>query len=121
MRSRKLNPRFIGPFQILEKVGSVAYKLALPPNLSQLHDVFHVSQLKKYHPDPSHVLKPNRMQLQKNLTFTIEPERIIDAQVKKLRNKAISMVKFVWRGLSEDEATWETERSMKEHYPDLFR
>ena len=120
MKSRKLNPRFIGPFQILERIGPVAYKLALPPNLSQLHNVFHVSQLKKYHPDPSHVLEYERMSLQKNLTFVVEPDKIIDAQVKRLRNRTITLVKVVWKGLTEEEATWETEEFMKEHYPYLF-
>ena len=121
LKIRKLSPRFIGPFQILERVGPVAYRLALPPKLSQIHDVFHVSQLKKYHPDPTHIINHEGMQLQENLSFTVEPKRIIDEQVKQLRNKSIPMIKVVWEGQTEEEATWETEQDMKERYPNLFQ
>ena len=120
IRARKLSPRFLGPFQILEKIGPVAYKLVLPLNLSQVHNVFHVSQLKKYHPDPSHILEHERMQVQENLTYEVQPERIIDVQTRQLRNRRITMVKVVWKGLSEREATWEIEENMREHYPHLF-
>ena len=61
------------------------------------------------------------MQLQENLSFTVEPKRIIDEQVKQLRNKSIPMIKVVWEGQTEEEATWETEQDMKEHYPNLFQ
>ena len=63
LKFQKLNPQYIGPFQILERIGLVAYHLALPPNLSQIHDVFHVSQLKKYHPNPTHIKDHERLKL----------------------------------------------------------
>ena len=114
LKVQKLSPRFIGPFQILEKVGLVAYCLALPPNLSQIWDASHVSQLKKYHSDPTHIINHEGIQLQENLSFTVEPKRIIDEQVKQLRNKSIPMMKVVWEGRTEEEATWKIEHDMKE-------
>lgn len=69
IKSRKLTPRFIGPCQILQKIGPVAYQLALPPFLSNIHNVFHVSQLRKYISDPSHVIEPDIVQIKENLTY----------------------------------------------------
>ena len=82
IRGKKLSPCFLGPFQITEKVGPVAYRVALPPSLSNLHDVFHVSQLRKYVPDPSHIVEPEFIQLKPNLTFESRPLRIMDHSVK---------------------------------------
>ena len=82
IKRRKLSPRYIGPFEILTKRGPVAYQLALPPNLSRLHDVFHVSQLKKYQPDPEHVIEYEDIDVQDDHTYVVEPERIIDRQEK---------------------------------------
>ena len=72
IKQTKLNPRFVGPFEILDKVGKLAYRIALPPHLSRLHDVFHVSQLKKYQPDPDHVLEYESLEVQDNLTFNLK-------------------------------------------------
>lgn len=120
MKARKLTPKYVGPFQILSKVGPVAYRLALPPNLSQLHDVFHVSQLKKYQPDPSHIIRYDDIELKENLSFELRPERIVDREVKRLRNKMVPLVKVIWRSASREEATWETEAKMRSSYPELF-
>jgi hypothetical protein len=68
-RRGKLSPRFVGPFEILEKIGAVAYRLALPPNLSGIHSVFHISMLRKYVPDPTHVLESKPLQIQSNMTY----------------------------------------------------
>jgi ABC-type uncharacterized transport system YnjBCD ATPase subunit len=87
-----LSPRFIGPFEILERVGVMAYRLALPPNLSSIHHVFHVSMLRKYLSDPSHVLED-------------QPVEIVDRQVRKLRSKDITSMKVKWKGYSREEAT----------------
>uniref|UniRef100_A0A1S4C4B4 Tf2-1-like SH3-like domain-containing protein n=1 Tax=Nicotiana tabacum TaxID=4097 RepID=A0A1S4C4B4_TOBAC len=86
----KLSPRFIGPFEILEKIGGVAYRLALPPRLSGVHPVFHVSMLRKYVEDPSHVLDFSSLQLDSDLTYDVEPVAILDRQVRKLRSKEIA-------------------------------
>ncbi|MCI15688.1 putative retrotransposon gag protein, partial [Trifolium medium] len=68
LKSKKLTSRFIGPYQILEKIGKVAYRIALPPSLSNLHDIFHISQLRKYITDPSHVIETDDVQVRDNLT-----------------------------------------------------
>ena len=121
IRAKKLSPRYMGPYDVIEKIGDVSYRIALPPQLSRLHDVFHVSQLKKYHPDRSHVIiEPEDVELEDNLTYQVEPERILDVKDKQLRNKTIRLVKVFWRGMSPGDATWETEERMREKYPQLF-
>ena len=116
----KLNPRYIGPFRILEKIGPVAYRLELPPELSRIHSVFHVSMLKKYVPDPSHILETPSIELEEDLSFKVQPVAIVDQEMKQLRSKVIPMIKVLWRSDSIEEVTWETEASMRNHYPYLF-
>ncbi|CAL5428738.1 unnamed protein product [Camellia sinensis] len=82
----KLTPRYVGPFQILERVGSVAYRVALPPSMSQVHNVFHISMLRSYLPDPSHIIDHHQVVLDDKLTYEERPIRILDQQVKQLRN-----------------------------------
>ncbi|XP_070012291.1 uncharacterized protein [Nicotiana sylvestris] len=94
----KLSPRFIGPFEVLRRVGEVAYELALPPSLSAVHPIFHVSMLRKYHADFSHVLDFGTIQLDESLGYEEEPVAIIDRQDRQLRSKRISAVKVQWRG-----------------------
>ena len=120
IRAKKLNPRFIGPFQILKRVGQVAYHIALPPHLSNLHPVFHVSQLRKYVLDLSHIIEVESVQLRADLTFQAKPAKIIDRSAKSLRNKTISLVKVLWDGQSPEEATWELEEDLRKLHPDLF-
>ena len=116
----KLSPRYIGPFEILERIGAVAYRLALSPDLSLIHPVFHVSMLRKYMYDPSHVLEPQTVQLDENLCYQEEPIAIVDRQAKKLRSKEITLVKVIWRNHTAEEATWESEDIMRSKYPHLF-
>ncbi|EOX94130.1 DNA/RNA polymerases superfamily protein [Theobroma cacao] len=116
----KLNPRYIGPFEILEKVGAVAYRLALPPDLSNIHPVFHVSMLRKYNPDPSHVIRYETIQSQNDLTYEEQPVAILDRQVKKLRSKDVALVKVLWRNHTSEEVTWEAEDEMRTKHPHLF-
>ena len=82
--------------------------------------VFHVSMLRKYHDDPSHVLNFSSVQLDKDLSYVEEPVAILDKQVRKVRSKNIAFVKVQWRGQPVEEATWETEHDMRIHYPHLF-
>nr|KYP39238.1 hypothetical protein KK1_039483 [Cajanus cajan] len=89
LKSRKLTPCFISPYQVLKRIGEVAYQIALPPSLSNLHNVFHVSQLRKYVHDPSHIIESDNIQLKDNLTYETVPLRIDDTRVKQLRGKEI--------------------------------
>ncbi|GKV48743.1 hypothetical protein SLEP1_g55542 [Rubroshorea leprosula] len=116
----KLSPRYIGPFEILKRVGEVAYKIALPPKLSNVHNVFHVSVLRKYEPDPSHVINYEPLELKEYLSYTEQPIQILDRKEKVLRNKTVSLVKVLWRHHSENKATWELENQMRGQYPNLF-
>ncbi|XP_015970976.1 uncharacterized protein LOC107494453 [Arachis duranensis] len=120
LRTKKLNLRYLGPFQILKRVGPVAYQVALPPYLSNLHDVFHVSQLKKYNPDESHVLQPEIVQLRADLTYQTLPVRIVERSDKQLRGKTVSLVKVAWGQTGTEEYTWELEDKMRTDYPFLF-
>ncbi|KAL0556479.1 hypothetical protein IC582_004993 [Cucumis melo] len=96
-RRGKLSPRFVGPFEILERIGPVAYRLALPPSLSTVHDVFHVSMLRKYVPDPSHVVDYEPLEIDENLSYTEQPVEVLAREVKTLSNKEIPLVKVLWR------------------------
>ncbi|XP_073046111.1 uncharacterized protein [Primulina eburnea] len=111
----KLSPRFIGPFEILDRVGDRAYRLALPPDLDRVHNVFHVSMLRKYVADPSHVLRHEPLDLTPNLTYQEIPIQILDRTVRVLRNKEIGIVKVLWRNHLLEEATWEPEDEMREN------
>ena len=115
-----LSPRYVGPFEILKRVGPVAYRLALPPALSKIHDVFHVSALRKYIPHPSHVLKQIPMLIQGNLTYEEIPVEILDQKEQVLRTKTVALVKVLWRNQTREEATWESKEEMKKKYPQLF-
>ena len=98
----------------------MAYRLALSPDLSAVHNVFHVSMLKKYVPDPSHVLTEEPIEVHEDLTDKEKPVKILDKQDKILRNKIIPLVKVLWRNHKIEEATWEREDDMKTQYPELF-
>ena len=93
----KLNPRYIGPFRILERIEPVAYRLELPLKLSHIYNVFHVSMLKKYVPNLSHILEIPPIELEEDLSFEVQPVAIIDQGMKQLRSKVIPMVKVLWR------------------------
>ncbi|XP_070046126.1 uncharacterized protein [Nicotiana tomentosiformis] len=106
VKKGKLSPRYIGPFEILEKIGEVAYKLAFMPSLSSVHPVFHVSMLRKYVSEPSHVLDFSTVQLDGDLTYDVESMAILDRQVRKLRSKSIASENVQWRGQPIEEDIW---------------
>lgn len=116
----KLSPRYIGPYEVLERIGTLAYRLALPPILAQVHNVFHVSQLRKYVPDPSHVLEPRPLKVRSDATYEEIPVRIVDRKDQVLRRRVIPYVKVQWSNHTEREATWELEEQIRERYPHLF-
>ena len=116
----KLSQRYIGPFEVLERVGIVAYRLALPRSLLSVHDVFHVSMLRKYTPDPTHVEDWGELVVDTDGTFEEEPVRIMDSRDQVLRCKTVRLVKMLWRHRGVEEATWEREDTMRTAYPFLF-
>jgi len=107
LKCRKLTPRFVGPFEIVEKIGAVGYRIALPPSLSNLHD-------------ESHVIQVDELEARDNLTVETWPVRVEECEVKRLRGKEIVLVKVIWVGPTGESATWESESRMKDSYPELF-
>ena len=116
----KLSPRYIGPFEVLKRVGEVAYELALPPGLSGVHPVFHVSMLKRYHGDGNYIIRWDSVLIDENLSYEEEPVAILDREVRKFRSREIASIKVQWKNRLVEEATWEKEAAMREIYPPLF-
>ncbi|KAA3479739.1 reverse transcriptase [Gossypium australe] len=116
----KLSPRFIGPYRVLKRVGPIAYQLELPPKLRQIHDVFHVSILRRYRSDPSHIVPVEEIEVRPDLSFEEEPLQILDRDVKVLRRKTVAFVKVLWRNHGLEEAAWEPEDVIRQQYPHLF-
>ena len=114
----KLSPRFIGPFEIFERVGTIAYRLAVPPSMSGVHEVFHVSMLRRYTPDPAHVVDWGENEVDMDATFEEGPVCIMDSQDQVLRRKT---VRVLWQHRGVEESTWEREDMMRVTYPFLFR
>ena len=117
----KLSPRFIGPFETLERIGTVAYRLALPPSMTGLHEVFHVSMLRKYTPDPAHVVDWRQIEVDTDGTFEEGPVCIVHSRDQVLRRKTVRLVKVLWIHYGVEESTWEREDTMRATYPFLFR
>ena len=105
----KLSPRYMGPYEIVQRIGEVAYRLRLPPELAKIHDVFHVSMLRKYIADPSHVLRDQPVELKENLTYDERPVQIVDRKDQVLQKKVIPLVKVLW--MNHDREAWEREGS----------
>ncbi|XP_077249182.1 uncharacterized protein LOC143888629 [Tasmannia lanceolata] len=118
-RKGKLSPRFIGPYRITKRIGARAYQLELPPHLEMMHNVFHMSMLHLYDPDPSHVLAEDEIELQEDLSFSEKPVRILERKMKVLKNKKIPFVKILWRHHNE-EATWERESEIQKNFSELY-
>ena len=120
-RKRKLSPRFMEQFEVLERVGTLAYKVALSPSSSKIHNVFHVLTLRKYIYDPSHILELESIQISEDLTYEEVLVQIVDVMDKVLRHAVVKLVKIQWSNHSIREATWELEEEMREKYPHLFQ
>ncbi|XP_070029844.1 uncharacterized protein [Nicotiana sylvestris] len=116
----KLSPRFIGPYEIIEKKGNVAYELALHVELSSVHPVFHISMLRKYIHDESHIIPADTIEIKEGLTYEEVPIEVLDRRVRKLRTKELASVKVLWSNHDSKEATWEVEEDIREKYPYLF-
>ncbi|KAD3069213.1 hypothetical protein E3N88_37093 [Mikania micrantha] len=115
----KLNPRYIGPFEITKRIGPVAYELNLPVELSSVHNVFHISNLKKCLSDETLVVPLEEIQIDEQLNFVEEPVEIMDRETKKLKLSKIPIVKVRWNSRRGPEFTWEREDQMKQKYPHL--
>ncbi|GJY71153.1 putative reverse transcriptase domain-containing protein [Tanacetum coccineum] len=116
----ELAPRFVGPFEIIEKVGPVAYRLDFPEELNGVHDTFHVSNLKKCLADPTLRVPLDEIQVDAKLNFVEEPVKILEREFKKLKRNRIAIVKVRWNSKRGPEFTWEREDQMKLKYPHLF-
>ena len=112
----KLSKRFIQPYEILSCVGDAAYRLALPSELSGIHNVFHVSMLKRCVSDPSHVLRHKPLKIQEDDTYIETLVRVIDTKEKELRNRTIHWVKVIWENDGPEEATWELSDQVQKKY-----
>ena len=117
----KLSPRFIGPFEIVERVGIVAYRLALPPSMLGVHEVFHVSMLREYTLDPAHGVDWGQIEIDTDGTFEEGPVCIVDSRDRVLRRKTVRLVRVLWKYCGVEESTWEREDKMRATYPFLFR
>ena len=109
----------LGPYQITRRIGPVAYEIAQPPQLANLHLVFHVSQLRKYVFDLTHVLEVEDIQIREDLNVEVPPITLEERKVEERRGKAVSLVKVIWDRRTGD-STWELEEDMRKSHPHLF-
>jgi hypothetical protein len=116
----KLAPRYIGPFKIIERRGEVAYQLELSESLAGVHDVFHVSQLKKYLRVPEEQIPLEELTVKEDLTYEKFLVKILETAERVIRSRIIKMCKVQWNRNSEAEATWEREEDLRKTYPQLF-
>ena len=120
VKKGKLSPRYMGPYEIVERIGEVVYRLRLPPELAIIHDGFHVFMLRKYMTEPSHVLRDQPVELKEYLTYEERLVQIVDRNDQVLQNRVIPLVKVLWMIHGREEATWEREDQMQTQYPHLF-
>ena len=116
----KLAPRYVGPFKILTRCGEVAYRLELTQNLASIHDVFHVSQLKKCLLVPTQVVEMEDVQLDSDLTYPEYPIKVLYQKERTTRHRTIKFYKIQWSNHSEEEATWEQEDFLSHKFPDFL-
>ena len=116
----KLKPRYIRPFEVLQQFGTVVYYITIPPKLSHVHDVFHVSMLQKYVHESMHVINYYPLTVREDLSYVKKLIEILDCRDQVLRNKAVPLVWVLWKNHMWEESTWEREDKIQEHYPFLF-
>ena len=112
----KLVPRYVGPHEIIETCDPVANRVQLPPQLSTIHDIYHVSQLKKCVRVPTEIAEQEDIQIEPDLSYVEHPVKILDQKEWTTRRKVVKMYKIQWSNHTEEEATWETETYLNEHY-----
>ena len=117
----KLSPRFIGTFEIFERVGTIAYRLDLPPSMSGVHEVFHVSMLRGYTPNPSHVVYWGEIEVDTDGTFEEGSVCIVDSRDQVLQRNTVMLVRVLWQHRVVEDSMWEREDTMRATYPLLFR
>ena len=116
----KLSPRFIGPFEILERIGTIAYRLTLSPSVSGVYEVFHVSMLRAYTLDLAHVVDWRQIEVDTDGTFEEGLVYIVDSRDLVLRRKTVRLVRVLWQHCGVEESTWECEDTMRATYPFLL-
>jgi hypothetical protein len=117
----KLAPRYVGPFKILNVCGPVAYKLRLPSQLAAIHDVFHVSQLRKCVKVPTEIVETCAIEIEPDLSYIEQPLRILDTKERLTKRRAVKMYKILWDHHTEEEVTWETESYLQRNFPDFLQ
>jgi hypothetical protein len=117
----KLAPRYVGPFEIIEACGPIAYRLQLPPQLAAIHNIFHLSQLKKCIKIPTKVINFQTIKIESDLSYTEHPIKILDTKERSTRRETVRMFKIKWNHHTEEEATWETESYLQHNFPDFLR
>jgi hypothetical protein len=117
----KLAPRYVRPFEILEVCGPVAYRIHLPSQLAAIHDVFHISQLKKCIKVPTEIIESQAIEIEPDLSYIEQPIQILDTKERVTRRRKIKMYKILWNHHMKEEATWETEDYLQKNFPDFLK
>jgi hypothetical protein len=117
----KLAPRYVGPFEILKVCGPVAYRIRLPSQLAAIHDIFHISQLKKCIIVPAEIVEAPTIEIEPDLSYTEQPIEILDTKERVTTRKKIKMYKILWDHHTEEEATWETESYLQRNFPNFLQ
>jgi hypothetical protein len=117
----KLAPRYIGPFEMLEICGPVAYRLQLPSQLATIHNIFHISQLRKCVKVPTEIIDSQTIKIEPDLSYAEHPLRVLHTKERSTRRETVRMFKIQWNHHTEEEATWETESYLRQNFPDFFQ